>query len=367
MFSEISTVHAVAGAGFIAGIAFGATAQRTNFCTMGAMSDLVHMGDKNRLRAWLLAIAVAMAGTQAMHLMGLIDVGEAIYSSPNFGWLGAILGGLMFGFGMTLTGGCGNKTLVRLGGGNLKSLVVLIILAISAYTTLRGLIGMARVRMEQATTLDLSQFGMENQSFAALLGLWTGAEEATSRGLIAAAAVLALLVYCFKDGAFRASRDDVAGGLIVGLLIPLGWAITGILGADDFEPTPLFSFTFVSPSGDSLQYLMTFSGATINFGIATIGGVIVGSFAMARARGAFHVETFTDRADMVRHLIGAVLMGVGGVLALGCTIGQGITGLSTLAMGSALALLSIMAGAVLGLKYLEEESFTEAVKRLLQR
>lgn len=353
--------------GFAAGIVFGATAQRTNFCTMGAISDVVNLQDYRRLRAWLLAIAVAMVGSQLLHLAGAIDLGKSIYLTPNLGWLGAVLGGSMFGFGMTLTGGCGNKTLVRLGSGNLKSLVVAIVLGLFAYMTLRGLLALPRTLYIETTNLNLSQAGLRSQGIPDMAAAVTGLSIPLLRWMIAGAAVLALLWYCFKDAEFRSSPDTVIGAVIIGALIPVGWWITGVVGADDFEPTPLASFTFVAPVGESLMYLMIFTGSKINFGIAIVGGVIAGSFLMALATNTFRLESFADAADVLRHLGGAALMGTGGVLALGCTIGQGITGLSTLAAGSMLAWLSILAGGVYGMKYLEEGSFGGALRAMLAR
>jgi uncharacterized protein len=353
--------------GLLAGIAFGATAQRTNFCTMGALSDIVNLQDYRRFRAWMLAIAVAMAGSQALYLTGTIDLGKSIYLTANLGWLGAIVGGLMFGFGMTLTGGCGNKTLVRLGAGNLKSLVVALVLGVFAFMTLRGLIGVARLSFIESTNADLTGTGLGTQGIADLLAAGTGLSLQALRWMVAAAAVLALLWYCFKDAEFRASPINIVGGIIIGALIPIGWMITGLVGADDFEPVPLASFTFVAPIGEGLMYLMIFTGTSINFGIAAVAGVVLGSFLMAIATGRFRIEAFNDRNDMLRHLAGAALMGIGGVLALGCTIGQGITGIATLALGSLVAVLSISAGGVYGLKYLEEGSFGGAFRAIVAR
>lgn len=361
---EVGTVVAIAG--FILGGLFGATAHRTNFCTMGAISDMVFMGSWNRMRAWLLAIAVAMLVSQSMHVLEVIDLNESIYLSTSLGWAGAIIGGLMFGFGMTMGGGCGNKTLVRLGAGNLKSLVVAIVLGIFAYMTLRGLIGMGRVELEAATNIDLSE-NYSSQGINELLAGLTGAPADTLRWIVTILMGGGLLVFCFKDAGFRASRRDMAAGLIIGLLVPAAWYATGVIGYDDFEPTALGSFTFVNPTGESIMYLMTFSGASINFGIASVGGVIAGSFAMAMASGSFRVESFTDANDMIRHLIGAALMGTGGILALGCTVGQGITGMSTLALGSLIALASIIAGGVYGMKYLEEGSLGGALVAMFKR
>jgi uncharacterized membrane protein YedE/YeeE len=365
--SEIATTTIVGIGGFVTGLVFGAVAQRTNFCTMGGISDLVLMGDGRRLRAWMLATAVAIVGTQGLHFSGAIDINKSIYLSSNLGWLGAIVGGAMFGFGMTQTGGCANKTLVRLGAGNLKSLVVAIVLAITAYMTLRGLFALVRVQIENATNIELKTHGFGNQNIGEMAGVLLGVPASTARAAAAVLVAAAFLVFCFKDAAFRRSVTDVAAGLVIGLTAVAGWVITGIIAADEFNPVPLASISFVSPAGESLQYLMTFTGSTINFGIAVIGGVIAGSFLMAMATGTFRVEGFADRNDLVRHLGGAALMGAGGVMALGCTIGQGITGMSTLSLGSAIAWLSILAGGYFGLKYLEEGSFGGAIRTALAR
>ncbi|MBL8705575.1 MAG: YeeE/YedE family protein [Rhodospirillales bacterium] len=357
----------VAWAGFAAGLAFGAVAQRTNFCTMGAISDLALMGRANRFRAWMLAIAVAILGSQGLHLVGVVDLGKSIYLTPSLGWAGAILGGLLFGFGMTLAGGCGNKTLVRVGTGNLKSLVVFLCLGIAAYATLRGLAAVVRQPFEAATAVDLAKLGIPRQGLVDLLAAKLGLPATGARVALTLAAAGALLAYCFRDPAFRASPRDIIGGLAIGLLIPVGWLITGVLGRDDFEPTPLASMTFVAPIGDTVQYAMTFTGSKIGFGVATVLGVIVGSGVAALLAGEWKLEGFTDRHDMGRHMIGGVMMGVGGVLALGCTIGQGITGISTLAIGSVIALLSIIAGGFLGMKYLEEGSLGGALRAVFAR
>jgi hypothetical protein len=364
---EIPVRVLVASAGFLAGIIFGATAQRTNFCTMGALSDIVYMGNYTRFRAWIFAIAIAVLLSQVMDATGLVELDGSIYRSANLGWLTAILGGLMFGFGMTLAGGCGNKILVRAGAGNLKSIVAILFLGIFAYMALRGLTGLFRVRLEQASSVDLSAAGYESQGIDHILSSAFAVDAEFARWVVVAVVVLGFLWFCFKDREFRSSRRDIVAGLIIGLLIPAGWWITGVLGNDDFEPAQLASFTFVAPTGESIQYLMTFTGAAITFGIATVGGVIVGALIAAIATKEFRVESFTDANDVLRHMVGGALMGTGGVLALGCTIGQGLTGLSTLALGSFVAWLSIMAGGILGLKYLEEGSISGAFRAILGR
>jgi hypothetical protein len=357
----------VAIAGFAAGILFGATANKTNFCTMGAISDMVLMGDRRRFRSWLLAMAIAILGAQSLQAMEIVDLQGSIYLSSNLGWLGAILGGLLFGFGMTMAGGCANKNLVRIGGGNLKSVLVVLIMGIFAYMTVRGLTGMARVELEAFSNIDLAAANLDSQGMADMIAAVLGVELEATRIALAGVIVAALLFYCFKSRDFRTSPDNIAGGLIIGLLVTLGWGITGVLGFDDFEPTALSSFTFVNPAGESIQYLMTFTGTTINFGIATVGGVITGSFLMALASRSFRIEAFNDKNDMLRHMFGAMIMGIGGVMSLGCTIGQGVTGLSTLAIGSLIALVSIIIGGILGLKYLEEGTLSGAISSLFSR
>ncbi|MBX2839121.1 MAG: YeeE/YedE family protein [Gammaproteobacteria bacterium] len=349
---EWETLHIVVTAGFVLAIVFGAIANRTNFCTMGAISDWVNMGSKGRLGAWVLAMGVAVAGTQILELSGKIPLEESIYRTPTFGLLGYILGGLLFGVGMTLSGGCGQRTLVRLGSGNLKALVVFLVLAITAYMTLRGLFGQFRLDHIDSRAIDLTNQGIEDQGLSNLFANWFGWE--LSSGLrwgVAAliSAVLILIALSFK--ALRQSGENLFAGISIGLIIAGGWAITGILGLDDFDPMPLESMSFVAPSGNSLTYLMTYTGATINFGIAIVFGVIVGSFLYSVLSRSFRIETFTDKQDMINHLLGGLLMGFGGVLSLGCTVGQGVTGVSTLALGSFVAVGSIMIGSAVTLRY----------------
>jgi uncharacterized protein len=353
--------------GFGLGIAFGALAHRTNFCTMGAISDIAFLGDFRRFRAWLLAIAVAVAGTQTLGAFGLVDLGKTIYATPNFGWLGAILGGLMFGFGMTLAGGCGSKTLVRLGAGNLKSLLVVLVLGIFAYMTLRGLIASGRIAAIEPTNVDLKTLGAQTQLLPTLIAAATGVETGIAQRVASALVVAFLAWVCFKDANFRKSPRNIAAGIGVGLLTVAGWYATGVAGDDDFEPTALASFTFVAPIGDTLVYLMTWTGAKIGFGVAGVLGVMLGAFVAATASREFRIESFVGTGDMLRHLAGAALMGTGGVLALGCTIGQGVTGLSTLALGSLLAFASIVCGGLFGMKYLEHGAFVPALKALAAR
>jgi len=228
---EFSNIHVVAGMGFVIALVFGAVANKTNFCTMGAVSDWVNMGLKGRLGAWVLAMGIAVAGAQILELTGVVDIGSSIYRTANFGLGGYIFGGLLFGIGMTLGGGCGQRTLVRVGTGNLKSLVVLLILAIAAYMTLRGILATVRVAAFEPMTLDLTTQGIADQGLASVIAGWTGMELTNSlrwaTGLIVAAV---LILWAMSQSAVRENKDNIIAGVVIGLLIVASWVVTGVLG-----------------------------------------------------------------------------------------------------------------------------------------
>lgn len=344
---------------FALALVFGAVANKTNFCTMGAVSDVVNMGDWNRMRMWLLAIAVAVLGTAGLQLSGAIDVAKSIYTTPNVSWLSYLLGGFLFGVGMTLASGCGSKTLIRIGGGNLKSFVVFLMLAISAYMTLKGLFGVFR-----ATAIDPVAFSLPTrQDLPSLLARSLGTERKTM--LAAAAGILGagMIAFVFARREFR-TFNNVLGGTVVGLIVVAGWYLSGQLGYLAEDPNSLEekffatntgrmeSMSFVSPLAYLLELLLLWSDKSrvMTFGIASALGVAAGSLVYAVATRSFRLESFRDAQDLINHLVGGALMGFGGVLALGCTIGQGLTGISTLALGSFLAWFSIIAGAVVTMK-----------------
>ncbi len=340
-------------AGFIIGIALGAVVQRTNFCAMGAVSDLVVFRNWNRLRAWFLAMAVAIVGTQTLAWAEMIDLGESIYLGSRLTWAAAILGGLLFGIGMVFAGGCGNRNLVRCGAGDLRSLVVVLVMGLSAGMTLYGLVAYLRVEFNDATAIELADHGLASQGLPDVVAAALDTNVESVNLILALVVALAIAAFCFASAAFRRSPRNILGGLLVGALVVAGWWATGVLAYDDFEPVSLGSLTFIAPVGDGVLYLMTFTGSSISFGIAVVGGVILGAFLAAKVSGSFHLQGFANKSDLERNLVGALLMGFGGVMALGCTIGQGITGLSTLAVGSFLALAAIIAGGVAGMHILE--------------
>ncbi len=348
---QISTVMGIGG--FVVGLLFGILTHRTNFCTMGSISDAVSFGDFRRMRAWLLAIAVAIAGAHLLHLYSVVDLTQSIYLGASLNWIGAIVGGSIFGFGMVLSSGCPGRNLVRVGSGDLRALVVLIFVGLFGYMALRGLTAPVRDYIQTSLSFDLNSAGIENQQIGTIFSSLLPLSEATAQGLVAAIAVAGLLFFCFRSAEFRTSPPHVIVGIGAGVLITAGWWFTGVFGADDFEPAPLTSLTFIAPTADGLQYLMTYTGATINFGVASVGGAILGAYLSALTAGHFNLSTFYDKTDTIRHMLGGAMMGTGGVLALGCTIGQGMTGISTLSLGSLLAVLALVFGGYQGIKYME--------------
>jgi uncharacterized membrane protein YedE/YeeE len=320
---------------------------------MGAVSDWVNMGSLSRMRMWLLAIAVALIGASALALAGVIDLAKSIYPGPNFTWLSYIVGGLLFGVGMTLGSGCGSKTLIRIGAGNLKSVIVYVFLGIAAYMTLKGLLGAFRVEVLEKAAVTLPH----GQDLPALLGV--------NRAVLAALIGGALIVFVYRSKEFRSSFDYTLGGVVTGLVVVGGWYVSGVIGHVAEDPQTLQeafvrtntgrmeSFSFVSPLAYTLEYLMfwTDKSRVITYGIASAAGVIAGSAAYALATKTFRWEGFRDAEDTANHIVGGVLMGFGGITALGCTIGQGITGFSTLALGSIITFVCIVAGSAATMKY----------------
>ncbi len=362
MSSTPNIAATVAWLSFAVAFILGAISARTQFCTLGAVSDIVNMNDWNRMRMWVLAMAVAILGAQAMHLLGWIDLTKSFYVRPNILWLSAILGGTLFGVGMTLASGCGSRTLVRIGGGNVKSFVVLVFLGIAAYMTLKGLFGVWRVSFLDVVAIDASKAG--GQDLGSLVAAATGMAAASARMLMAAVVALGMLGFVFKSAEFRNSVDGWLGGLGYGVAVLAGWYITAHLGYGENPDTLEMTFfgtnshaaeslSFVAPVAYGLELFMLWSDKSliVTFGIAAAAGMIAGSLAYSLATKRFRWEGFANIADTRNHILGATLMGFGGVTALGCTIGQGVTGVSTLALGSFLALAGMVGGCYATLKY----------------
>ncbi len=339
---------------------FGALAQHTRFCTMGAVADIVTMGDWARMRMWLLAMAMAMIGFNGMVALGWVEAADTLYAAPRLIWLSHLAGGLLFGVGMVLGSGCGSKTLVRIGGGSLKSLLVFIVLGLSAYATLRGITAVLRVGTVDQLAVALPT-GQDLPSLAAHLA--GGQRQAWALGL-GLASGLALMAFVIARPEGR-QADTWMGGAGIGAVVVAVWWVSGVLGHLPEHPVTLEesflatnsrrmeSLSFVAPLAYSLDWLMFFSDTSrvLTLGIVSAAGVIVGSAIVALASGSFRWEGFRGTEDTANHFVGAVLMGVGGVTAVGCTVGQGLSGVSTLALGSFLSLAGILVGGWLGVRW----------------
>ncbi len=366
---------------FVIALIMGAVVNKTNFCTMGAVSDWVNMGDKGRFRAWVLAIAVSLIGVIALETMGMMTADGAFppYRGGQLAWIENLLGGLLFGIGMTLASGCGNKTLIRIGGGNIKSIMVLLIIGVIAFFMVNPFPG------SDQTLYSVLFYGWTNPLAIDLgaaqdLGtLVAGAESAnTGRLIIGGILGLVLLFFVFRSSEFRSSFDNILGGLVVGLAVLGLWFITSnamvdaegemytlteyygewemLADSEEGKPSagaPLSpqSFTFINPMGQTLDYAVSgFASSVLTVGIMALLGVIAGSLLWSVVTRGFRIEWFASFKDFVNHFIGAILMGFGGVLAMGCTIGQGITGISTLAIGSMITFIAIVLGSALTMK-----------------
>ncbi len=344
---------ALALGGFLIGVLFGWAVYRTNYCAMGSLSDIHNFGDYRRFRAWVLAAATALVGATLLEAGGVVDLARSMYLAPTFNWTGHIGGGLIFGIGMVLAGGCPSRNLARAGGGDLRALMTLIVLGLVAFMTIAGVLAPARAALEGATGVALR--GAPTQGLGDLLSAYAGVARDWAKPAVAALLAAAALVYCLADAKFRRSPLHVLSGLAVGLIVVAGWALTG-LAYDDMaaRPTPPISLTYIRPVGDTLQWLALYTATPMpGFGVASVLGALLGAFGAALAMGRFRLATFANTGDTVRNLLGAALMGVGGVMALGCTVGQAVTGVSTLALGSLVTFAAIVAGGFVGLRILE--------------
>lgn len=353
-------VRTFLGVSFGLGVALGAVMQRSQFCTMGAIADIVVIGDWGRMRMWVLAIGVAVLGFNAMAAGGWIDAADSVYARRELIWLSNGVGGLAFGAGMVLASGCASKTLVRLGGGNFKALVVFCVMGLAAYATMRGLTAVWRVQ-----TLDLVRIDLPvTQDLPSLLAHATGLARPAAIALAGGAVGAALVGWALARPEGR-SAATLLGGIGVGVLVVAAWWASGRLGFVEEHPDTLEraflasntrsleSFSFVAPIAYTLDWLIRYSDSSLrlSFGVVSVAGVVFGSALAALASGSFRWEGFASTEDTANHIVGAVLMGVGGVTAFGCTVGQGLSGLSTLSLGSFIAVAGIVGGAVAALRY----------------
>lgn len=342
---------AVTLVGAAIGAACGFTARRARLCSFGAVEDVWVGGDTRRLRIFGLALAVALLGTQVLIWRGDLNPGFSTYVPHAVPWLSIALGSTLFGIGMALVGTCSFGSLIRLGAGDLRSLIVMIVFGATAYATLRGML--APFRIDVLETIAMSVPGAVQGDLPSVLA-WLGAGELRLGLALIASTVLVAAVLI--DPRLRRSPRLLLAALTLGLGVVLGWWATGV-AVDEFAASPRAqSLTFVSPVGRALYAVLTTPAGLLDFGVGTIGGVVAGSFASALFDREFRWEAFDDHHEMRRHLVGAVLMGGGGILAGGCTIGQGISAGSMMALSWPLAIAGMMIGARLGIAFLMEGS-----------
>lgn len=340
----------------------GAVMQKTGFCSMGAVSDIFIMSSWTRLKQWFLAIGVAIVGFALMSYFGIVDPLKSIYTGNRILWLSTLVGSSLFGFGMVLSSGCGSKTLVRIGGGNLKSVIVFMVLGLSAYMTMRGFLGVIRINTLDSVFIALNT----SQDLPSILSPMTGIARNDLHLLLGLILGIAFIIYALANKAFW-TIENLFAGTFVGLAICAVWWVSGNLGYLAEDPNTLQeafiatnsgrmeSLSFVAPYAYTLDWLMMYSDTSkfISVGIAAVIGMILGGAFVAIVTKTFRWESFRNSEDTANHLVGATLMGFGGVTALGCTVGQGLSGISTLAIGSFLALPGFIFGAYLALRYLE--------------
>ncbi len=342
--SDLALLRALSG--FALGLLVGALLQRTRYCFMGAVSDWTIFGSLRRLRVWALAAGVAVLGTQAGAVWLDLPLEASPYLRDGVFWLGALGGGLLFGIGMVLAGGCASRCLVRAGEGSVRALLAVLMLAVAAFATMAGPLAPLHGWLRMVGSVRPEAGAALPALLTAPLGLG-----AFARGLMTALLGLGLVAFALREPALRRRGRELATGLGLGLLVVAGWGVTGLFTYDEFEPAPVVSLAFVGPTARTLYQLMAAEGWP-GFGVAVVLGVLAGAFLAARLAGEFRFDGFADGADAARHLSGGILMGIGGTLAMGCTIGQGLSGLSTLSLGSVLALAGIIMGGRLAVRWL---------------
>lgn len=361
LITEFSALQVqVLWASFFLSLLFGVVTQTTHFCTMGAMSDIISMGSWTRMRQWIMAIGVAMIGFASLVYFKQIDPDAVVYASTRWAWMSALIGGLMFGFGMVLASGCGGKTLARIGAGSLKSLVVMLSMGVASFATLKGITAVLRTSSVDKIVVEMPYGTSLAQWMSALIG-W----EASAASLLVAILIGGgLIVWSLMGSQFLTANNLFAGVGIGGIVVCMWW-VTGHLGFVAEHPVTLESvylrtstgkieaLSFVAPVAYAFDWVMFFSdqNKVLTTGVVSVFGMITGSWIHALGTQTFRWEGFAGTEDLANHLIGGFLMGVGGVTAMGCTIGQGLSGISTLSATSLVALLAILSGAAMALKY----------------
>jgi uncharacterized membrane protein YedE/YeeE len=343
MLDLVSEPVLVSLVGLIGGILLGLAARVGRFCTLGAIEDLYYGENPLRLRTWGIAIGVSVIGTFALSAFGLLDLQQTLYMSRRWNPLESIFGGLIFGYGMALAGNCGYGALARAGGGDLRSLLIVLIMGISAYVTLGGPLSGLRIWIfgdtEQSATMPSVAHALSQ----------AGGTSIESAGITLGCAILITTLF---SRSMRRSPSHILWGAVAGIAIVTGWAGTQWVSSNGFDATPVVSHTFSAPIGETILYTMTSSGNTISFGTGSVLGVLIGAFLGSLSKGHFRWEACDDPRELRRQILGAFLMGMGAVVAVGCSVGQGLSAFSVLAYSAPVTLLCIMLGAAIGLRQL---------------
>ncbi|WP_264210045.1 YeeE/YedE family protein [Leisingera thetidis] len=344
---DLLTEHQLAACfGLFGGVLLGLAARLGRFCTLGAIEDLLYGGSSLRMRMWGVAIGVAVTASFALTGMGLVDAGQSVYLSVRWMPAASILGGLMFGYGMALSGNCGYGAIARLGGGDLRSFVIVLVMGVSTYVVLAGPLAPMRNLFfaQQEVTTGIPP-GLAHYA-AARSGLPLSAIGVTAGVLI--------LLASLTHAEIRGDKQALVWSAVVGLAITSGWAGTTYLSANGFEALPVVSHSFSAPLGETILWTMTGSLRPLSFAVGSIAGVWTGAFIGSLIKGHFRWEACEDPRELRRQIIGAAIMGAGAVIAMGCTVGQGLSAFSLLAVSAPVTMLAIFAGAAIGLRQLIE-------------
>ncbi len=339
LFGEANTAALI---GLIGGIALGLAARIGRFCTLGAIEDVLYGADDRRLRMWAIAIGVAILGTHLAISAGFLDPMETAYLTRTWSPLATVIGGLLFGYGMALCGNCGYGALARLGGGDLRSLLIVIVMGLSAYFVMSGPLAHLRVWL-----FPVEMDAGRPQGFTQLAGLF-GVSPLVTGGLIGSA----MIAFALTSRAMRQAPAHIFWGFVVGLAITSGWLGTYWIATTGFAVEPVETHSFAAPIGDTIYYAMTASGNALSFSVGSVVGVVLGAVAGSYSKGHFRWEACDDPRELRRQILGAAIMGTGAILAVGCSVGQGISAFSLLAFSAPITFLAIFIGAAFGLKQL---------------
>lgn len=328
--------------GLAGGVALGLAARLGEFCTLGAIETAVYGHEPSRLRLWGIVLGVAILGTQFGAMAGLIDLPATFYHSIAWNPLASVVGGLVFGYGMAMAGNCGFGALVRFGGGDLRSLVVVVVMGIFGFVAMAGPLAPLRVALFPQPPATGPQ-GIVHD-----LGALTGLPAAAIFVPIA----LAAIGWALSHPPLRRSPRALAWGVVAGLAVVWCFVGTTWLSQASLGEIGVEGPSFTAPVGRTLIFLMTSTAGGITFSVGVVSGVMIGALAGSMIRGLFRWEACEDPRELGRQVGGAVLMGIGGVVAMGCSVGQGVTAFATLAWSGPVTLAAIVAGAVMGLRQL---------------